>query len=129
MWIKYNPNPSGRHVGDCTVRAITKALGLTWEQAYAKIAVQGFASADMPSSNAVWGAFLRRSGWTRHIIPNTCPDCYTVADFCADHPEGTYILACSGHVVTVQDGNAFDAWDSTAETPIFYWTQNGKDDE
>lgn len=26
MWVKYNPNPAGRQVGDCAVRALTKAL-------------------------------------------------------------------------------------------------------
>ena len=26
MYIEYNPNPCGRRVGDCAVRAISKAL-------------------------------------------------------------------------------------------------------
>ena len=28
VWVKYNPNPAGRHVGDCAVRAVAKALDL-----------------------------------------------------------------------------------------------------
>ena len=121
MWILYNPNPNGKRVGDCTIRAITKAMEMTWEDAYAGTATEGFVLADMPSSNAVWGAFLRRHGWTRHIVPNDCPDCYTVADFCRDHPKGTYILAIHGHVVTVQNGNYYDAWDSGGETPTYFY--------
>lgn len=35
MWVKYQPNPCGRNVGDCAVRAISKALGMDWETAYA----------------------------------------------------------------------------------------------
>lgn len=37
MWKPYNPNPVGRSVGDCAVRAIAKALDVTWEkgQSYA----------------------------------------------------------------------------------------------
>ena len=31
MWKKYNPNPKGACVGDCTVRAISKALNQSWE--------------------------------------------------------------------------------------------------
>lgn len=34
-WIKYNPNPHGNNVGDCTVRAISKALGQDWDTTYA----------------------------------------------------------------------------------------------
>ena len=26
MWIEYNPNPTGKQVGDCSIRAIAKAL-------------------------------------------------------------------------------------------------------
>lgn len=58
-WEKYNPNPAGRSVGDCAVRAVAKALHVTWGEAYAMIAANGFAMADMPSSNGVWGSVLR----------------------------------------------------------------------
>lgn len=51
MWKKYNPNPTGRSVGDCAIRAVAKALSITWEEAYALIAANGFAMGDMPSSN------------------------------------------------------------------------------
>lgn len=121
MWVKYNPNPTGRSVGDCAVRAVAKALDIDWEQAYVMIAANGFAMGDMPSSDSVWGAVLRESGFYRKSIPNTCPDCYTVEDFCRDHPEGTYVLGFGGHVATVKDGNLYDSWDSSREIPIYMW--------
>lgn len=76
---------------------------------------------DMPSSNAVWGEYLKRNGFTRHIIPDTCPSCYTVGAFCEDHPYGAYMLATGTHVVAVIDGNYIDTWDSGNEIPIYYW--------
>jgi len=60
MWVEYNPNPSGRRVGDCAVRAVAKALNVDWETAYAMIANNGYQMNDMPSSNSVWGAVLRQ---------------------------------------------------------------------
>lgn len=84
MWEKYNPNPCGRSVGDCAVRAVAKALNRTWEEAYAMIAANGFAMGDMPSSNSVWGAVLRQNGFYRSSIESQCPDCYTANDFCND---------------------------------------------
>lgn len=123
MWIPYNPNPHGKRVGDCVVRAITKLTGKTWEQVYAGIVVEGFLYGDMPSSNSIWGSYLKRHGYTREVIPNTCPECYTVQDFCNDHPEGLYLLALSGHVVAVENGDFYDTWDSGDETPIYYWTK------
>lgn len=123
-YAKYNPNPAGKSVGDCTVRAISKALEQSWEQTYAGLCLQGFEMRDMPSSNAVWGAYLRRNGFRRYVIPDTCPDCYTVEEFAAEHPQGTYILAISGHVVCIKDGDWHDTWQSGNEIPLYYWERN-----
>lgn len=119
----FNPNPTGRQVGDCTVRAIAKATGKHWDEIYIGLCLQGLIMGDLPSANSVWGAYLRQQGFTRSVIPNTCPDCYTVAEFCTEHPKGVYVLALSSHVVCVQDGSYFDTWDSGNEIPLFYWAK------
>ena len=121
MWIKYNPNPTGRTVGDCAVRAIAKALRIDWETAFLKICEAGYAMGDMPSSDSVWGAILRQNGFYRRAIPNKCPDCYTVDDFCVDHPVGTYVLGFGGHVATVVNGDLYDSWNSSKEIPVYVW--------
>ncbi|MBP5460694.1 MAG: hypothetical protein J6Y20_01015 [Lachnospiraceae bacterium] len=120
-WIDWNLNPTGRRVGDCAVRAVAKALDTDWETAYIKIAAAGYAMGDMPSSDSVWGAVLRQNGYYRQAVPNTCPDCYTVADFAREYPRGKYVLALGGHVVTVEDGDWYDTWDSGGQAPQFYW--------
>ncbi len=123
MWIEFNPNPKGIRVGDCSVRAICKAIGERWETAFARIALEGFIMGDMPSSDAVWGNVLRRNGFERKTIPNTCPDCYTADDFCRDNPRGTFVLAFGGHVATVVDGDLYDSWDSRNEIPIYFYAE------
>lgn len=122
MYREYNPNPRGARVGDCSVRAIAKALGKNWNEAYMDLAIRGLLMADMPNADRVWGNLLYRHGYSRHMIPDTCPDCYTVEQFCDDHRHGKYVLALSGHVLTAEDGCYFDSWDSGAETPIYFWT-------
>ena len=121
MWIEYNPNPTGRKVGDCAVRAIAKALSIDWETAYDLIASNGFAMGDMPSSDSVWGSVLRQNGFYRKSIPNYCPDCYTVKEFCRDNPKGVFVLGFGGHVATVIDGNLYDSWNSLNEIPVYVW--------
>lgn len=121
MWIEYNPNPVQRRVGDCSIRAISKALNIDWETAYALIAVNGYAMGDMPSSDSVWGSVLRQNGFYREAIPNSCPYCYTAADFSRDHPKGVFVLGFGGHVATVVNGDLYDSWNSSNEIPQFYW--------
>ncbi len=121
MWIEYNKNPTGRQVGDCSVRAVSVALDVDWETAYVMMAVNGFSMGDMPNSNSVWGAVLRQNGFYRESIPDTCPDCYTAEDFSNDHPKGIFVLGFGDHVATVVDGDIYDAWDSSKEIPQYVW--------
>lgn len=122
----FNPNPAGARVGDCTIRAICAATGKEWECVYCAASVEGFFRCDMPSANHVWGAYLKRLGFRRRMIPESCPDGYTVRDFAKDHPRGVYLLALDGHVVTVKDGDWMDTWDSGSEVPIYYWQREDK---
>lgn len=123
MYSHFNPNPCGKNVGDCTVRAISKATGMEWGEVYLRLCIQGYLDGDMPSANACWGRYLRSIGYRRYIAPDTCPDCYTVRQFAEDHPVGTYILALSGHVVCVLDGVIWDSWDSSNENVLYYWVK------
>ena len=126
MWQYFNNNPLERRVGDCSVRAVAKALDISWEEAYAKIAAAGFAMGDVMSSDSVWGAVLRQNGFYRSIIPNQCADCFTAEDFCKEHPEGLFVLGFGGHVATVEDGVIYDTWDSSGEYPVYYYFQKEK---
>lgn len=128
-WEVYNPNPIALEGIDCTVRALTKALNIPWEKAYTMLAVNGFAMADMPNANHVVNATLRQNGFTREIIPNSCPDCYTAEDFAEEHPNGTYVLAFGDHVCAVVDGTIYDSWDSRNRVPMFYWEKHEREEE
>ena len=113
-------------VGDCTVRALAKALDISWEQAHVMLDYNSYMMGDISNSNTVLGAVLRQNGFYRDVIPNTCPDCYTANDFTMDHPTGTYVLGFGTHVATVVDGDLYDTWNSLGEIPIYYWYR--KDD-
>lgn len=126
MFERFNNNPTGKNVGDCVIRAVSKATNQSWDETYSGICLQGYIMGDMPSANHVWGAYLKRKGFKRYMIPDNLPEVYTVADFTENHKTGTYILALSGHVVCVKDGVIYDSWDSGAEIPLYYWVKEEK---
>lgn len=120
-FIEYNPNPRLLNTGDCVIRAICKALDMEWEKVYMDLTLKGLQLAMWGDTNAVWEAYLKERGFVQQVLPSTCPDCYTIADFAADHKDGTYIVATGTHVVAVKDGNYYDTGDSGKDVPSYYF--------
>ena len=87
-YIYYNPNPERKKTIDCTIRAICMLTGQDWENVYLGTVSQGLIMHDMPESDTVWGKYLYDLGYRRYPLPNTCPYCYTIKDFCHDYPVG-----------------------------------------
>ena len=121
MYSYYNANPYKIRVGDCVIRAISKALNQSWEDTYIDLTIQGYLLGDLLSSNAVWDAYLKSKGFKRNIVPNDCPECYTIEDFCNEHPQGTFVIGTGTHCVAIENGCVFDTWNSSGECPIYYY--------
>lgn len=126
MFQLYEPNPVRTGAIDCSTRALAKALNISWEKAYLMKAINGLQMGNEGVADEVWGSILRQHGFRREIVPNTCPDCYTVADFCEDHPHGVFVVKSENHVATVVDGVLFDSWNSSMNVPQYYWTKGDK---
>lgn len=121
MRYKYfNPNPIKDTASDCVVRMLCKVTGRPWAENYLDLVEKGLEVGDVPSANSVWLALLRDMGFKRYVIPDTCPDCYTIEDFAIDHPNGVYVLGTGSHVVCVKDGFYWDSWQSGDEVPLFF---------
>ena len=128
-FIYCNPNPKENLTGDCVIRAICIAENKSWDEIFLDLMIKCFELKDMPSDNATWNKYLQSIGYKRHIIPDTCPDCYTVNDFTKDNPKGVFILGTGTHVIAVKDGNHYDTWDSGTKIPIYYWSKESTDYE
>lgn len=85
------------------------------------LSVNGFLMGNIMAADEVWGSILRQNGFKRKLVPNDCPDCYSVAEFCEEYPKGVYVVKSENHVATVIDGDLYDSWDSSDKTVIYYW--------
>ena len=128
MYKFYNPNPMKKLTGDCVIRAICKLTGDDWETVYIHVIVQGYKMKDMPNQNVVWGAYLASKGYSRHLIPEECPLCFTLRDFCERYRSGKYLVATGSHVIAVEDGDYYDTWDSGDEIVLYYWRKEEEDE-
>lgn len=120
-FVYFNPNPTGKHTGDCIISALCKALDQSWEETFMDLAKVGLSIYETIESNPTWDLYLRERGFSRHVIPDTCPNCYTVADFAEDFPYGTYVLGTGNHAICIEDGIIFGTWNPSREIPIVYY--------
>ena len=127
MWIEKNPNPCRQEEPDCVVRAIAIATGQTWDDVHWDLCFLSHMKCTMPSVNWLWGLYLAKHGFEKFLLPESCPECVTVREFCRRFPKGTYVIGTGSHAVCVIDGNYFDMWDSGDETPTYFYRKRGKE--
>lgn len=127
MYKYYQPNRKDLKdkYGDCTIRALSKALGVTWIEAFEITlpycrAYQCTNIFDMPRKlvnevmqdlGFVYFGISNRSGSKRP----------TVASFAKAHKHGTYIANVANHEVAIVDGVYFDTWDCGRKSLYGYY--------
>ena len=118
---EYNNNPYGKRTGDGLIRAISTALQEDWDTVYYELMLEGFGLKDVFTEAYVWGSYLYRNGFNRHIKDEKCPKYYTVRNFADDNPKGTYVVCTGEDVVTVIDGYYYDIYDCGDKAVVYYW--------
>lgn len=124
MYRFFNPNPCGRSVDDCAVRALAAAFDVPWEQAYDVLSDSAKQMCDMPGSVGSVSAILRQMGFVCEAIG----DYMTVGEFADTHPKGVYVLGLGGHIVTVIDGVILDSFDPSSEAIELVWYRDRERD-
>ena len=102
--------------GDCTVRALSKALNVTWLEAFdlmIPICRKNQVTNVFDAPAKIRNKFLDQLGFDYHGISNKRGTRRpTVASFARTHKKGTYILNVANHEVACVDGIYYDTWDS-----------------
>ena len=115
MFQYYNNNPKGRHVNDCTIRAISLATNRTWDNVYEELSKFAQAQAIMLDDTSHIDEYLERR--YRKIC-----DCenkgITVEDFVNSHSNGVYLITMAGHITCSINGVIYDTFDPSSR---FIW--------
>lgn len=126
-YVYYQPNSKDvkDEYGDCTIRALCKALGVTWLEAFdATIPIlrENQVVNIFGAPVEVRNKFLQALGFTYTGVSakkgSTRP---TVDSFAKEHPHGTFILKVAHHVVACVDGKYYDTWDSGYKSLYGYY--------
>lgn len=113
----YQPNSKDMkdRYGDCTIRALSKALGLSWLEAF-DLTVPLCREFQVPNiffaPAEIERQMVTQLGFEYHGISNKKGTKRpTVMSFAKSHPEGTFLLNVANHVVACVDGIYYDTWD------------------
>lgn len=125
----YQPNEKDLKdtYGDCTIRALTKALGVSWLEAYDKIVPycrEYQASNIFDTPIKVRAEIMDKLGFDyTGVSVRDGKKRPTVDSFARDHKTGVYILNVAGHVVAVAEGQYWDTWNSGCKSVYGYFTR------
>lgn len=105
MYRYRNANPNMNNIEDCTIRAISVAEGISWDEAYMKLSESARKMRLMMNSVEAIEEYLDSQ------YDRTCYNDRTVGEFIESHPEGTYLMTMRGHITVLKDGINYDTFD------------------
>lgn len=130
----YNANPKNRITEDCVERAISTALGQSWEKTILELAEMGTKNGYCPYGKKGIEEYLKCKGWYKQRQPkHENGTKYTGYEFCLDIQSKNPItvpknarskiiaMIGGGHVVAIMDGKIYDTWDSSSGCIGNFW--------
>lgn len=96
MYRYYNANPNLSNIDDCTIRALSVAEDISWQEAYDLLSKSARDLGLMMSSVEAIETFLD-SRYERVPVYEE-----TVGEFIENHPNGTYLITMPGHITVLK---------------------------
>ena len=109
MFKYYNANPFGRHVNDCSVRALSLALNKSWNDTYIELSnyarEEGITFSEVEFLDQYLADRFQRYCWNRDIKD------FKLQDFLNLQLPGIWIITMAGHITCVINGTCYDTFD------------------
>ena len=106
MYRYYNSNPNKSNIDDCTIRALSVAEGISWDEAYNLLSNSARDLGLMMSSVKAVEYFLNSRYDRVPIIEET------VGEFIKNHKRGVFLITMPGHITVSKNGINYDTFNS-----------------
>lgn len=105
MYRYYNANPHGRHIDDCSIRALALLTDRNWNETYEELSY--LANKDSLMMDSV--VFLE--DYLDDRYPRECHYSKTIGEFAREYPYGKYAVSTNGHLTAIVNGYIMDTFD------------------
>lgn len=126
-YVYYQPNEKDAkdEYGDCTIRALSKVLDISWIEAF-DLTIPICREEQVPNiffaPARIRNKMVESLGFKYYPISNKKGTKRpTIEEFAQDHPHGRYICNVANHEVAVVDGRYYDTWDSGCKSLYGYF--------
>lgn len=121
----HNANPKGKNANDCVARAISVALGQSWETTIREMTELGIKIGYVFNEDKCIAKYLLEKGWEKYPEPRDLKNKkITVKQFVAKvgNDKGVIIAKVgSHHLAVIVNGVVWDSWDSSNKIIHNYW--------
>ena len=117
-----NPHPKGKEIGDCHVRSIAIALGITWIEAYDMLCKKGREILSVIDTVETVSGVLKEHGFREmKLAVKKGKKRKTLIDLIKENPDSVIVGQIAHHWATARDNKVRDTWNSS-EKPLYkYW--------
>lgn len=112
MYRKYNANPNQSNIDDCTIRALSVAEGISWDEAYVLLSDSARKLGLMQSDVRAIEYFLDLRYDRVPVYEET------VGEFIKNHKRGVFLITMPGHITVLKNSINYDTFNSK-DRPIW----------
>ena len=117
-------NPKNWYINDSSVRAISKALDVSWEDAYNLLSNAGRKIYNVPTSKQALNEILIENGYEFVTLgkPQRGSSRPSVSKFIENHKSDIIVMNLADYFVTAIDGDIYDVSDKCLKSSVYsYW--------
>lgn len=115
----YNANPSGNKTTDCAIRAISKAEGISWEDAFKLLSDRALELHNTMNSVTTIDSLLENLGWDFKPYSKRLSQ----SKFTKPHLVRMRSSKYMNHLTYVEDNIVYDTWDCRSKQCIGIFTK------
>lgn len=118
----FNANPTGKEIGDCSIRAVAVALNKSWLESFDLLAAKAREMYYEMSEPEVMAEVLKDHGFEqKKVSVKRGTKRPTLVKLIKENPDSVIVGQIANHFAAARNGKVKDLWNSSERALYRYW--------